>query len=314
VTEPLAQPDRGGAHLIEPTPTAHSEDALLKAYQSLVASIDEFAVILLDATGHVLSWNLGAEAIEGYTPDEIIGQHIRRFYTPEAVATGHPDRELEIAALTGRYDEDGWRVRKDGTRFWARVQILALRDESGEVTAFGKVTRDLTDARQREDQLANGLALLEKTVRIDSLTGLPNRRAWDERLAEEIAHAQRESDRLAVAFMDLDHFKAYNDEFGHLAGDELLKRAAVAWKRVVRPRDVLARYGGEEFVLALPSVDGTDAFDIVTRVVRSTPPGRTCSAGIALWDGLESGEQLIRRADKAMYAAKNAGRNRVHLG
>ncbi len=179
----------------------------------LIASIDELAVMLLDATGHVLTWNRGAEAIKGYTADEIIGRHIGIFYTPEAVAVGHPDRELEIAALTGRYEEDGWRVRKDGTRFWARVQIFALLDETGQVTAFGKVTRDLTDARQREDQVANVLALLEKTVRIDSLTGLPNRRAWDERLAEEIAHAHRESDRLAVAFMDLDHFKSYNDEF-----------------------------------------------------------------------------------------------------
>jgi diguanylate cyclase (GGDEF)-like protein/PAS domain S-box-containing protein len=313
VTEPLEQPDRGGAHLIEPTRTAHSEDALLKAYQSLVASIDELAVILLDATGHVLSWNLGAEAIKGYTPDEIIGRHIGIFYTPEAVEVGHPDRELEIAALTGRYDEDGWRVRKDGTRFWARVQIFALRDESGEVTAFGKVTRDLTDARQREDQLANGLALLEKTVRIDSLTGLPNRRAWDERLAEEIAHAHRESDRLAVAFMDLDHFKSYNDEFGHAAGDELLKKAGVAWRQVLRPRDVLARYGGEEFVLAVPGCDGSEAVGIVTRVVAATPPGRTCSAGVVVWDGSEPPDELLRRADQAMYAAKSAGRNRVLL-
>jgi diguanylate cyclase (GGDEF)-like protein len=235
------------------------------------------------------------------------------FYTPEAKAVGHPQRELELASLTGSYSEEGWRVRKDGTRFWARITIMALYDDDDQLIGFGKVTLDLTEARQKEEQVQNVLRVLEQTIRIDHLTGLPNRRAWDENLTKQLAEATRAGRPLSVAVLDLDHFKRYNDSHGHQAGDELLKRAGLRWRGSLRPGDMLARYGGEEFVLALPGCTDRESEAILARLMAATPDGQTLSAGVAVWDGEESPSDLINRADRALYDAKQAGRNRIRF-
>ncbi|MBB5499143.1 PAS domain-containing sensor histidine kinase [Paraburkholderia sp. MM5384-R2] len=117
-------------------------------YLSLVQAISDYAIFLLDAKGNIVSWNAGAQKLKGYTESEIVGQHFSRFYTAEAVARGWPTYELEQAALTGRFEDEGWRVRKDGTTFWANVVITAIRNEKGAVTGFAKITRDLTAQRE----------------------------------------------------------------------------------------------------------------------------------------------------------------------
>ncbi|MGF6901247.1 hybrid sensor histidine kinase/response regulator [Paraburkholderia sp. GAS348] len=117
-------------------------------YGSLVQSIQDYAIFLLDPTGHIVSWNVGAQKLKGYAAHEIIGQHFSRFYTAEAVARGWPTYELEQAALTGRFEDEGWRVRKDGTTFWSNVVITAVRNEAGVLTGFAKITRDLTAQRE----------------------------------------------------------------------------------------------------------------------------------------------------------------------
>jgi PAS domain S-box-containing protein len=122
-------------------------------FAQLVAGVRDYAVFLLDRGGHVLTWNAGAEYAKGYRADEIVGAHFSRFYMPESVSTGWPAHELEVAAATGRFEDEGWRVRKDGSTFWANVVITALRDESGEVRGFLKITRDLTDRKQGEEKL-----------------------------------------------------------------------------------------------------------------------------------------------------------------
>ena len=282
-------------------------------YRRLVASVDNHAMIVLDPEGVVRSWNPGAERIKGFAADEIIGLSFETFYPPEAIAVDHPRRELDIAALTGRYEEVGWRVRKDGSRFWARVTIIAIFDEQQDLIGFGKVTSDLTENRQREEQVQNTMRLLEQTIRIDRLTGIPNRRAWDERLSEELARASRESAPLTIAVIDLDHFKRVNDEGGHQAGDRLLKHAALNWRQVLRPTDILARYGGEEFAVALPGCDVRDAAPALDRLRVAMPKGQTCSIGAALLGPGESASDVLGRADQAMYTAKEAGRDRVHL-
>jgi diguanylate cyclase (GGDEF)-like protein/PAS domain S-box-containing protein len=279
-------------------------------FRQLVETTDAYALLLLDRNGIVISWNPGAERIKGFRSEQIIGRHFSCFYTAEAVAIGHPERELEMAALTGRYTEEGWRMRVDGSRFWARVELTALRDDDGEVIAFSKVTTDLTERRQGEEQLRNVFGLLEQATRIDHLTGLPNRRAWDERLAEEVARAERDDLPLTVVMLDLDHFKRVNDEQGHASGDQLLKRCALAWRKALRPTDILARYGGEEFTLALIGCDATSAPEIVERLQGMTPRGQTCSAGAATWDRREDIDHLIGRADQAMYVAKHGGGGR----
>jgi PAS domain S-box-containing protein len=123
-------------------------------FRLLVEGVKDYAIFLLDPMGNVATWNAGAEKFKGYTAHEIIGQHFSRFYTPEDIARRHPWAELEIAERDGRYEEEGWRIRKDGSRFWSHVVITALRDASGDLRGFGKVTRDVTDRRQREQERA----------------------------------------------------------------------------------------------------------------------------------------------------------------
>jgi diguanylate cyclase (GGDEF)-like protein len=155
------------------------------------------------------------------------------------------------------------------------------------------------------------LSRLESIARTDDLTGLPNRRSWEEELPREVSRSTREGRPLCVAMIDLDFFKKFNDENGHQAGDRLLKQAAGAWAGELRATDFLARYGGEEFALALPACPPDEARVVVERLRAATPGAQTVSAGIAFWDGMESADALIGRADDALYEAKRSGRNRA---
>jgi diguanylate cyclase (GGDEF)-like protein len=152
---------------------------------------------------------------------------------------------------------------------------------------------------------------LRELARIDALTGLPNRRAWSAELPAVLERARRDRRPLTVAMIDLDHFKQFNDNFGHPAGDRLLKSAAAAWQEKVRAVDVLARYGGEEFILLLPDADVDEAIGLIERLREGTPLGQRFSAGVALWDQTETSDELVNRADQALYQAKREGRNRT---
>jgi diguanylate cyclase (GGDEF)-like protein len=153
-------------------------------------------------------------------------------------------------------------------------------------------------------------AELEAAARSDPLTGLANRRVWDEQLPLAIARAVRSRQPVTVALFDLDHFKRFNDQHGHQAGDRLLHGAAAAWSDQLRETDLLCRYGGEEFAILLPSTTLAQAHKAIERLRRATP-GVTCSAGIAEWDGGEDVGTLLTRADRALYDAKNSGRDRT---
>jgi len=158
------------------------------------------------------------------------------------------------------------------------------------------------------------LGRLEIAARTDDLTGLLNRRAWDEELGRELARADRSGAALCVAILDLDRFKQYNDTHGHQAGDRFLKQMAGHWTHTLRAGDILARYGGEEFALALPGTNIEHAEQMLERLRETLPEGQTCSAGVSCWNGEESAESLTARADTALYAAKAAGRDRVIAG
>jgi diguanylate cyclase (GGDEF)-like protein len=162
---------------------------------------------------------------------------------------------------------------------------------------------------QRTDLLVQ----LQATARTDALTGLPNRRVWDEDLDRELARARRHGGNLCLAMLDLDRFKAFNDHHGHQAGDQLLAATAIAWRPALRTTDTLARYGGEEFAVLLPHSDEEGAMTVVERLLEVVPLGQTASAGVAVWDGREDATQLLARADAALYQAKGAGRNRALL-
>jgi diguanylate cyclase (GGDEF)-like protein len=156
-------------------------------------------------------------------------------------------------------------------------------------------------------------AQLHELALNDELTGLPNRRVWNAELPRALERARRDGRPLAVGVLDLDHFKRFNDVHGHLAGDQFLKAAGSAWSRHLRAVDLLARFGGEEFVVLLPGVDAVEASAILERLRESVPTGQTVSVGVALWNGYETSDELVARADRALYAAKQTGRNRLCL-
>jgi PAS domain S-box-containing protein len=143
-------------------------------FRMLVQGVTDYAIYLLDPAGNITSWNLGGERIKGYRSDEIIGQNFARFYTGEDQARGEPQRELAIATRDGRFEQEGWRVRKDGTRFWANAVIDAIRDPGGKLIGFAKVTRDLTEQKAAQEALEltrAALAQSQKMEAVGQLTG-----------------------------------------------------------------------------------------------------------------------------------------------
>src|SRR5207249_3948484 len=145
----------------------------------------------------------------------------------------------------------------------------------------------------------------------DPLTGTANRRGWEEDFRRALAHAQKTGLPLSLVLIDIDHFKDFNDQHGHQAGDRLLKEVAARWMIHLRAADVLARFGGDEFAMILPNCPQWAARAIAERICAAVPLGVTCSAGVSAWDGQESLESLVARADRALYRAKEEGRSRV---
>ncbi|HUP24066.1 MAG TPA: PAS domain S-box protein [Thermoanaerobaculia bacterium] len=165
-------------------------------FRRLVEGVTEYAIFMLDPKGYVATWNSGAERIKGYRAEEIIGQHFSVFYPPDSVLSGWPSQELELAIAEGRFEDEGWRVRKDGSRFWANVILTAVYDDEGNLWGYSKVTRDLTERRMREEELRQSRDLVEERVarRTAELTqaNLALRREVGERQAAE--QALRESE------------------------------------------------------------------------------------------------------------------------
>jgi diguanylate cyclase (GGDEF)-like protein len=158
---------------------------------------------------------------------------------------------------------------------------------------------------------ADMVALLAAQSRRDSLTGAANRRSWDEEMNRELARADRSGAPLAIIIIDIDHFKSYNDTYGHAAGDELLKDLVTAIRAELRAGDVIARWGGEEFALALHDCDLQEAQTIASRLLNVVPGGQTVSIGLTQARAQDTPQALFERADMALYTAKNGGRNQV---
>lgn len=171
----------------------------------------------------------------------------------------------------------------------------------------------LAAAAQAHLTLRRDVERLTALSRTDSLTGAANRRAIDEVLEREIAQAGRRGAALSILVLDLDHFKAFNDDRGHQAGDLLLQAAARAWRSVLRVGDLLGRWGGEEFCVVLPDCPVDRAVQVAQRLRGLVPDAQTCSVGVASWRTGEAAASLFARADGAVYAAKRAGRDRVAL-
>jgi diguanylate cyclase (GGDEF)-like protein/PAS domain S-box-containing protein len=292
----------------------HSLNQAEWKFQLLVDGVSEYAIYLLDPSGKVISWNSGAERIKGYKASEIIGQHVETFYTHEDRRSGRPGEALEIAKRTGRFETKAWRLRKDGSRFRANVVIDSIRDRTGKLVGFAKVTKDITESQQAEERLI-------QLAHYDQLTGLPNRVS----LMKDVRAALDQPSASAVLVMlDLDGFKAINDIYGHPAGDRVLEEVADRSREIIPPGTQFYRLGGDEFVLLMPGErDPLKAAGIVNEMLRRFEEPIevdrrrllvSASAGIAIApnDGRVPAD-LLAHADLALYEAKGSGGRRYSL-
>jgi diguanylate cyclase (GGDEF)-like protein/PAS domain S-box-containing protein len=256
--------------------------------------------------GYFVELNAAWERNLGYTADEL-----RAVPFIEWVHPGDRERtESEAADLFSGVGQVGFENRyiaRDGGVRWLQWSATLDRDEG---LIYARAA-DVTEFKQVAEEREGLLIEVEALAVTDALTGLPNRRVLDQQLPREFARARRLGSPLCLAIIDLDRFKAFNDANGHLAGDELLREGAIAWDSRLRAEDTIVRFGGEEFLVLMPGAAADDASEILERLRAATPGGQSCLAGLACWDLSESAEDLIGRADAALYRAKEEGRDRL---
>ncbi len=187
-----ALPDRRPPQAVRTQGPGDDRFPVEQRYQLLVNAVRDYAIFMLDSEGRVETWNAGAERLKGYLAEEIIGQHFSRFCAPEDLAAGKPERQLAIAREAGKYEEEGWRVRKDGTRFWANVVITAVRDEDGVLRGFAKVTHDMTERKELERVQAHAMQAETRSTDLERLTSaLQEANSAMESLAYSVSHDLR---------------------------------------------------------------------------------------------------------------------------
>jgi diguanylate cyclase (GGDEF)-like protein/PAS domain S-box-containing protein len=278
--------------------------------RQLVEAMRE-SVVLTDVDGCIRMVNGAFCRVTGYAAEEVLGRNPRFLQSGWQAPTFY--REMwETLGRTGRWEGEIWNRRKDGEIYPEWLSIGAIRNAEGRVVFYLGVFTDITGRKMSEERLAH-------MAHYDLLTGLPNRLLFRDRLVQGMAQAQRQASKMAVMFLDLDGFKAWNDAHGHAFGDHVLFRAAQRLSESLRKTDTLARVGGDEFMLLLGGVTEESAAGMAQAVLFSLArplvvDGRDvrigASIGIALYpdDNLDA-DNLIRMADAAMYKAKSSGGN-----
>ena len=277
------------------------------AYRHFIESVKDYAIYMLSTDGTVISWNEGARRAKGYLSDEIIGCYFGLFYSEAEQLSGVPAKNLEIALRSGQFEGEGWRYRKDGSRFWAHVMIDTIRDEQNTLLGFAKITRDISEQKAINDRIA-------WMARYDALTGLPNRVEFFERVEKLITG--NDARRFAIFTIDLDKFKEINDLQGHLIGDQLLQRVAGAVLKTLQKEEMVARFGGDEFVAVKPFADEGEVDAFAARLwhcfsgkqtFAATEVVLSASIGISVYpeDGTDI-NTVLSNSDLAMYRAKSS--------
>lgn len=291
-----------------------SESSLRLAYKVIEASHD--AVMITDARGIIQSVNPSFCKLTGYSMTEAIGQ------TPRLLSSGEHDENFyqlmwQRLQQQGYWQGEIWNKRKSGEIYPEWLSISAVRGENGAINQYAAIFSDITERKKREQKI-------HELAYFDELTGLANRRLFQDRLEQALANAKRHNHQLAVLFLDLDLFKRINDTLGHQAGDEALRQVAKRLQKVSRAGESVARLGGDEFTMLVPECDSVEEVEklaqrIVTQFdlpfqIQHNELVLTTSVGISIYPQHGStANELLKCADAAMYQAKESGRNKYSL-
>ena len=287
-------------------------EAKLRLAASAFESQD--GMIITDSKANILSVNQAFSRITGYSAEEVIGKN------PNILHSGRQDAGFyqtmwKIIQDTGRWSGEIWNKRKSGESYLEHLTIAAVKDDGGRVTNYVGSLLDITEQKQSQDRI-------QQLAYYDQLTGLPNRQLFRDRLEQDMKRVIRVKSSLALLFIDLDRFKEVNDTLGHDKGDILLNEAARRIRQHVRDSDTIARLGGDEFAIILPEYGDESSIDRVVQDVQRELETQfdlgddnmvqiSCSIGIVFYpQDANNIEDLLKHADQAMYAAKDAGRNR----
>lgn len=309
-------PDTHASMHAAPAPYAASHDFAVKMMEMLVVP-----TFVLDAHGKILIWNRACEQLTGVPAAEVLGgdQHWRCFYAQQRPTLA----DLLLAGRSGTGENlcaENWcDMPRTGRRRYLAVDASPIFGQHGELIAVVETLRDITEEKRAQ-------AALERLAMHDGLTGLANRRCFDDTVQAEWQRAQRQQLPLSLLMVDVDNFKQYNDSHGHVKGDDCLRKVAGAVASEMRSNDLVARYGGEEFAVILPNQSLKGAAIVAERIrhrverlqLPSNHAGEPCvtvsiGAATALPGPGTELAQLIQTADSALYRAKHLGRNRISL-
>lgn len=283
--------------------------------------------ILTDASGAILYINKTAAETTGFDDGEVLGNNPRMFQSGKHEA-GFYEKMWRSIRETGCWQGEIWNRRKNGELYVEWLSISSIYDSENDVSYYCGLFSDISDRKAQEQRLRAENRMLEKLSMVDALTGVANRRAFDQCLEKEWERGIRSEQPLSLLLIDIDYFKMYNDLNGHQMGDDALRMVATLLAgNVHRAGDFVARYGGEEFGVILPETELKDAVVIAQTLRECISQARiphygseashylTISVGCTtlLPAGGGSWDQLLQAADKALYAAKERGRNRVQI-
>ncbi|ADU64786.1 diguanylate cyclase [Desulfurispirillum indicum S5] len=265
----------------------------------------------LDAHGVIGNVSTGFARLCGYDRSELLGKPLSLIRHPK-MSGKHFQRIWEMALANERWEGELKILTRDGRQIWVDSYLCPLPDSDGYIA----VLKDVTGHRELEETIIK-LYEVKQLSMLDPLTQVYNRYKLSETLKKETTRAQRYRSHLSFIFLDVDHFKAINDEHGHNRGDEVLRQIAELIKNMLRQSDTFGRWGGEEFIIVLPHASLDDASmkaEQLRLAVEQAPlsiGSITCSFGVTEYQLGEPHDQLIQRADRALYIAKQTGRNRV---
>lgn len=290
--------------------------------ETVVDQFDE-GVYVLGTDGQIAYWSRGAERLLGYPAEEMVGMPCScAFLLPCEKSPSPVPPDLLAAAVFEDGSPHAWRglaVHRTGRRIPVLVRMVPLKDGSGRVVGVAGILTDPVGAATVVQRIHD----LERCATLDHLTQMPNRRFLEARLTASLAEVERRGTHFGILLMDIDHFKSVNDAYGHQAGDEALRMVARALQAAVRACDTVGRWGGEEFMLIATDVGRSGLLSAGERFRRLVeecrgsygvvPLRATMSVGGALARPGDTLEALVYRADRALYRAKDTGRNRVLL-